>query len=47
MPHDGSRRRQGPTCRCPDCDYEFTIEEGEKCERFECPRCKVKLREKK
>lgn len=44
MPHGGTRRPE-LTCRCPRCGYEVTIEEGQRCERIDCPHCRRKLRE--
>lgn len=44
MPY-GRTRRTEITCRCPVCGYETTIEEGEKCEAIECPKCGHKMRE--
>ena len=45
MPHPG-RTRTTPekTCRCPSCDYEYVIEEGQKCSEIECPRCGHRMR---
>jgi uncharacterized paraquat-inducible protein A len=43
MPHDGRGRRPQVTCRCPACDYETSVEEGQECENLECPRCHIPL----
>ena len=45
MPHGGGGRRSEITCRCPACDYETSVDEGEKCELLACPRCQIPLRE--
>lgn len=45
MPYAGSRRRSGTTCRCPLCDYELEVDEGERCELFDCPRHHTPLQE--
>jgi len=42
MPHRGRSRTQQP-CRCPSCDYEFVIEEGQQCNEFDCPNCGHRL----
>lgn len=40
-----SRHRHGEhTCRCPACDYEMSVEEGQKCNMMDCPRCGAKMR---
>jgi hypothetical protein len=44
MPGDGRGRRQTDTCRCPACGEEFEVDEGERCELFECPRCHTPMR---
>jgi len=37
-------RRSFVTCRCPACDYEMSLEEGQKCNLFECPLCGARMR---
>ena len=37
-------RRSFHLCRCPACDYEMSLEEGEKCNLMECPLCGTRMR---
>lgn len=42
-----ARHRHGEHfCRCPQCDYEISVEEGQKCNLIECPRCGSRMRGK-
>lgn len=41
----GQPRRREVTCRCPHCGYEVTIEEGDKCNAIDCPKCGTKMAE--
>jgi len=44
-PYAPSRHRYGEhTCRCPGCDYEMSVEEGQKCNLMECPLCGARMR---
>lgn len=36
--------RRFHTCRCPACDYEMSLEEGQKCNLMECPLCSARMR---
>ena len=43
--HEGPGRRPAEyTCRCPACDYEQSVEEGQKCEMMDCPICGTRMR---
>lgn len=45
LPTVGPGRRSGEyLCRCPACDYEMSVEEGQKCELIECPICRSRMR---
>jgi DNA-directed RNA polymerase subunit RPC12/RpoP len=33
------------TCRCPRCGYELSVEEDQKCNAIECPRCGKRMME--
>lgn len=37
-------RRRSIICRCPGCDYEMSLDEGQKCNLFECPLCGARMR---
>lgn len=44
-PYAPSRHRHGEHyCYCPTCDYQMTVEEGQKCNLIECPLCGTRMR---
>ena len=44
-PYAPSRHRHGEHfCYCPTCEYEMSVEEGQKCNLIECPLCGARMR---
>ena len=44
MPHAPGRQHGTHYCYCPQCDYEIIVEEGQKCNEIDCPRCGARMR---
>lgn len=44
-PHGGhgGGGRKTTRCWCPSCDWELDVDEGQSCNRFECPTCGTRL----
>lgn len=45
MPLAPSSHRHGEHfCYCPQCDYQMSVEEGQKCNQLRCPICNTRMR---
>lgn len=44
MPAAPTHRHGEHYCYCPTCDYMISVEEGQKCNIIDCPKCGTPLR---